>query len=114
MGTISCMQLQEQLSSKQLTMHRDATTKRGYHYYAVEYSNDDGETLTAGLRKVCDGKTETYVKSTKKILGGISQDCIDSIFNNTKCFMTDRSSTESKTNRLLETSKTDNKHLKTL
>ena len=95
MGTISRMQLQEQLSSNKLTMHRDATTKKGHHYYAVEYNNDDGQTLTAGLREVCDGKAETYVKSSHEMLGDISQDsdCTDSIFNNTKCFMTDRSST---------------------
>lgn len=54
MGTISRMQLQEQLSSNKLTMHRDATTKREHNYYAVEYSNDDGQTLIAGLREVCD------------------------------------------------------------
>ena len=74
MGTISRMQLQEQLSSNKLTMHRDATTKKGHHYYAVEYSNDDGQMLTAGLREVCDGKAETYVKRTHEILGDISQD----------------------------------------
>lgn len=74
MVTISRMQLQEQLSSNKLTMHRDATTKKGHHYYAVEYSNDDGQTLTAGLREVCNGKAETYVKSTHEILGDISQD----------------------------------------
>lgn len=74
MGTISRMQLQEQLSSNKLTMHRDATTKKGHHYYSVEYSNDDGQTLTAGLREVCDGKAETYVKSTHEMLVDISQD----------------------------------------
>lgn len=39
-------------------MHRDATTEKGCHFYAVQISI--GETvLTAGEREVSDGKVET-------------------------------------------------------
>lgn len=59
MGVWSRCHLNEELlNSSDITMHRDATTEKGCHFYAVQISI--GETvLTAGEREVSDGKVET-------------------------------------------------------
>eukprot|EP00105_Crassostrea_gigas_P041035 XP_019925183.1 PREDICTED: uncharacterized protein LOC105334137 [Crassostrea gigas] len=41
-------------------MHRDATTKKGHQFYAVQISTGE-KVLTAGVREVSDGKGETYI-----------------------------------------------------
>jgi len=106
LGSISRTQLESELcNSTALTMHRDATTKKGRHFYGVEYSNNNGQTYTAGIREVCDGKAETYLNTTNEILSDITPDT-QNLINNTTCFMTDRSSTEGKTNRLFDNQKT--------
>lgn len=46
-------------------MHRDATTKKGKHFYGVQFNTGE-KVLSAGVREVCDGKGETYVDVTKK------------------------------------------------
>lgn len=100
MGAICRQQLSAELTTaNNLTMHRDATTKKGRHFYGVEFSMLNGNTLTAGLRETVDGKAETYLKHTNEI----SKDICSStnILMNTKNFMTDRSATETKTNKLL-------------
>lgn len=74
-------------------MHRDATTKKGCHFYGVEYSNNNGQTYTAGSREVCNGKAETYLNTTNEILSDMTPDT-QKLINNATCFMTDRSSTE--------------------
>ena len=51
--SISRTQLESELcNSNALTMHRDATTKKGRHFYGVEFSNNNGQTYTAGIREV--------------------------------------------------------------
>ncbi|CAC5413834.1 unnamed protein product [Mytilus coruscus] len=88
-------------------MHRDATTKKGHHFYGLEFSAESGKTYTAGLKEVCDGKAETYVSCTNQILVDIAGTGYGEKIDNTKSFMTDRSSTESKTNRLLSEQKSN-------
>ncbi|KAK3084340.1 hypothetical protein FSP39_011838 [Pinctada imbricata] len=101
LGLVSRIQMEEVLEkTENLTMHRDATTKKGKHYYGVEFSTGE-ETLTAGIREVSDGKGETYASCTKEILSDISATNSSKILNNVSNFMTDRSSTEQKVNRIL-------------
>lgn len=83
----------ELCNSTALTMHRDATTKKGRHFYGVEYSNNNGQTCTADIIEVCDGKAETYLNTTNEILSDMTPDT-QKLINNATCFMTDRSSTE--------------------
>jgi hypothetical protein len=104
--SMSRTQLESELcNSTALTMHRDATTKKGHHFYGVEYSNNNGQTYTADIREVCDGKEETYLNTTNEIPSDMIPDTRN-LINNTTCFMTDRSSTEGKTNRLFDNRKT--------
>jgi len=91
--------------SNNLTMHRDATTKKGYHFYGVELSNGT-KTYTVGLREVADGKSDTYTAYTKEILkdlntstGSSEIDNGNNILSKVKKIMTDRSSTEEKVNK---------------
>ncbi|CAG2204886.1 unnamed protein product [Mytilus edulis] len=87
-----------------LTMHRDATTKSGRHFYAVELSNAN-TTYTLGLQELADGRAETYAKTTDDMISDINDVCTDNpnlnIMSKIKNFMTDRSATEEKTNRIL-------------
>ncbi|CAC5373445.1 unnamed protein product [Mytilus coruscus] len=87
-----------------LTMHRDATTKSGRHFYAVELSNAKS-TYTLGLQELADGRAETYAKSTNEMISDINDVCTANpdlnIMSKIKNFMTDRSATEEKTNRIL-------------
>lgn len=63
MGVLSRCHLNEELlNSNDITMHRDATTKKGHHFYAVQVSTGE-KVLTAGVREVSDGKGETYVNN---------------------------------------------------
>lgn len=48
-------------------MHRDATTKKGKHFYGVQFNTRE-KILSAGVREVCVGKGETYVDVTREIL----------------------------------------------
>lgn len=105
LGTISRKQINDELSNeKNITMHRDATTKKGRHFYGIEYATENGKTLTTGLREVSDGKSETYVSCVHEILKDVSGDSAP-ILKNTINFMTDRSITEVKTNRILTSEK---------
>ncbi|CAG2222385.1 unnamed protein product [Mytilus edulis] len=100
LGSVSRHHIEDEFKNdKNLTMHRDATTKKGRHIYGVGYSTESGKILTAGVREVSDGKAETYVKNTKEILNDISEST--NFLEKTSNFMTDRSATEIKTNRLL-------------
>ncbi|XP_062621623.1 uncharacterized protein LOC134283186 [Saccostrea cucullata] len=103
MGVLSRNHVKEELlNSKNITMHRDATTKKGKHFYGLQF-NTGNQFLTAGIREVPDGKGETYVNSTKEMLSDISEKESDkkSILESVSCFMTDRSSTEQKVNFIL-------------
>ena len=42
--TTACQLESELCNSTALTMHRDATTKKGRHFYGVEFSNNNGQT----------------------------------------------------------------------
>ncbi|CAG2200718.1 unnamed protein product [Mytilus edulis] len=59
-----------------LTMHRDATTKSGRHFYAVELSNAN-TTYTLGLQELADGRAETYAKTTDDMISDINDVCTD-------------------------------------
>ncbi|XP_061186880.1 uncharacterized protein LOC133195007 [Saccostrea echinata] len=103
MGVVSRNHMKEELlNSENITMHRDATTKKGKHFYALQF-NTGNKFLTGGIREVSDGKGETYVNSTKEMLYDISGKESDqkSILESVSCFMTDRSSTEQKVNCIL-------------
>ncbi|XP_056016543.1 uncharacterized protein LOC125672427 [Ostrea edulis] len=100
MGVLSRIHVNEEIKkSNKITMHRDATTKKGKHYYGVQINTGD-KLLTTGIRQVCDGKGETYVNTTKEILSDISSKDCDThmILDSISCFMTDRSATEQKVN----------------
>uniref|UniRef100_A0A8W8I345 Uncharacterized protein n=1 Tax=Magallana gigas TaxID=29159 RepID=A0A8W8I345_MAGGI len=64
-------------------MLRDATTKKGRHFYGVKFSTDS-DIFTAGLREVSDGKADTYVSTTTDILNEISDGHSSEILNNDK------------------------------
>ncbi|CAG2193393.1 unnamed protein product [Mytilus edulis] len=85
-------------------MHKDAPTKSGRHFYAVELSNEN-TTYTLGLQELADGHAETYAKTTDGMISDINDVCTDNpnlnIMSKIKNFMTDRSATEEKTNRIL-------------
>jgi hypothetical protein len=68
MGVVSRNHVREEVSkSVNTTMHRDATTKKGRHFYGVQFNTGD-KILTAGVRGVCDGKGDTYVRAVNEIL----------------------------------------------
>ncbi|CAC5424695.1 unnamed protein product [Mytilus coruscus] len=99
-GSICRQQLSAELSNAEnLTMHREATTKKGRHFYGIEFSTSSGNTLTAGLREIVNGKAETYVKHTNEISEDICS--YSNILMNPKKFMTGRSATEKNPNKLL-------------
>ncbi|XP_062597563.1 uncharacterized protein LOC134258988 [Saccostrea cucullata] len=103
MGVVARNQLNETLlTCTNTTMHRDATTKKGKHFYGVKFNTGE-KILTAGVREVCNGKSETYVNCTKEIINDLSSSKNDAsnILNSVYCFMTDRSATEQKVNDIL-------------
>jgi len=101
MGILSREQILENCTvSDNLTMYRDATTKKGRHFYGVELSNSKSS-YTTGLREVSDGRAETYVGTTKTILNDIQGNNTHHIMSKVKNFMTDRSATEEKANKIL-------------
>ncbi|XP_021339820.1 uncharacterized protein LOC110441045 [Mizuhopecten yessoensis] len=103
MGFIAREQLCEKLSASDcVTMHRDATTKKGKHFYGVQLSTKD-ETLTAGIREVVDGKAATYIDCTNQMCSDIDSHMeSESSMNYVTSYMTDRSATETKVNILLK------------
>ena len=48
------------------TMLRDATTKKGHHFYTTQIKTSD-KTLTIGVKEVSDGKAQTYVSCVNKL-----------------------------------------------
>ncbi|XP_053403190.1 uncharacterized protein LOC123534936 [Mercenaria mercenaria] len=106
LGVLAKKQVNEKLkSSDNLTVHRDATTKKGKHYYGMEISTET-ETLTAGIKEVHNGKAETYVSTIDEIMNDISF-CSDEnsdhyFYNNVRNCMTDRCATEGKVNNLMK------------
>jgi hypothetical protein len=105
-GYITRKQIVEELDiSNNLTMHIDATTKKGHHFYGVESSNGT-KIYTGGLRKVADGKSDTYTAYTKEILKDLNAssseiDNRNTVLSKVNKIMTDRSSTEEKVNKNL-------------
>lgn len=89
--------------SEALTLHRDATTKLGRHFYGLTVSNENKENFITGIKEVKDGKAQTYANCTLSVMNNISNisnnssKCVEKIQN----FMTDQSATENKANELL-------------
>ena len=48
-----------------ITLHRDGTTKKGRHYYGLEFSIKE-KTITAGVR---GGKADAYVDCGNEFIG---------------------------------------------
>ena len=72
-GVVSRQRVQEEISkSNNNAMHRDGTTKKGHHYYGVEFSTNG--TLIAELREVKDGKANTYVDCVDEVINDIRDD----------------------------------------
>jgi len=99
MGIISQLHIEEELKDKnKLTIHRDATTKQGHHYYGLKLSTDEKE-LTIGLKEISRGTAKKYIDATNKLLKPIQSEIpITAKISNS---ITDRSATEIKTNHLL-------------
>ena len=103
LGEVSRIQLKEEIKhSKNITMLRDGTTKKGRHFYGIEFCTDDNLTFTAGIREVQDGKGETYVDCVEEIVQDISKGDSADIMNKVQNFMTDRCATEQKVNNILK------------
>ena len=48
-------------NSKNVTLHRDATTKLGRHFYGVTVSNEKKKkNFTTEIKEIKDGKATTY------------------------------------------------------
>ena len=62
-------------------MLRDATTKKGHHFYTTQIKTSD-KTLTLGVKEVNDGKAQTYVSCVIEVVS-------------------DRSTTENKVNEII-------------
>ena len=108
LGLVSREHVKEEMSgTENITMHRDGTTKKGHHFYGVEFSKE-GKTITAGLREVKDGKATTYVDCINEVMQDISDD--GQILPKVKNFMTDRCATEQKVNNILSVQKTNKDH----
>ena len=108
LGLVTREHVKEEISgSENITMHRDGTTKKGHHFYGVEFSKE-GKTITAGLREVKDGKATTYVDCINEVMQDISDD--GQILPKVKNFMTDRCATEQKVNNILSVQKTNKDH----
>ena len=119
-GIVSKQHIADEVkNSDSLTVLRDATTKKGRHYYAVQLSNENKQIFTVGVKEVKDGKASTYVQCTKSVFSDIentnsvsNQNTENEILQKVTCFMTDRSATEGKVNKILseEISSADNIH----
>jgi hypothetical protein len=90
-------------------MLRDATTKKGHHFYTTQIKTSD-KTLTLGVKEVNDGKAQTYVSCVNEVVSDINIQnssthdhdyCTENFMNKIKNFMTDRSATESKVNEII-------------
>ncbi|CAC5402576.1 unnamed protein product [Mytilus coruscus] len=98
LGIIARNHIKEELASlTNITMQRDATTKKGRHVVGLELSTGD-KILTAGLREVENGMAITYVDFTKKIIKDFEDttETHDNILPKVLSFMTDRIVTEQK------------------
>jgi hypothetical protein len=51
-------------NSKNLTIHRDATTKLGRYFYGVTVSNEKKENFITGIKEIKDIKATTYADYT--------------------------------------------------
>ncbi|CAC5425353.1 unnamed protein product [Mytilus coruscus] len=99
-GILSELHLKETLSnSNNLTLLRDATTKRGRHYYGVKLCTDTQD-FTLGTKEISCGTAEQYTEAAVEMLDNISSP-ENPIVSKISNFMTDRSATEIKTNRLI-------------
>ena len=59
------------------TLHTDGTSKFGKHYGAYDVVTDQGQTLTAGIREVSSGDTETQLNVLLDILSEIEESLQD-------------------------------------
>jgi hypothetical protein len=91
-------------------MLRDATTKKGHHFYTTQIKTSD-KTLTLGVKEVSDGKAQTYVSCVNEVVSDINIQnssthdhdyCTKNFMSKIKKnFMTDRSATENKVNEIM-------------
>lgn len=90
-------------NSKNLTLHRDATTKLGRHFYGVTVSNEKKENFITGIKEIKDIKATTYADYTLSIMKNVSNMSTNSSnpLEKVSNFMTDRSATENKANNIL-------------
>jgi hypothetical protein len=86
-----------------LTLHRDATTKLGRHFYGVTVSNEKKENFITGIKESKDIKATTYADYTLSIMKNVSNMSTNSSnpLEKVSNFMTDRSATENKANNNL-------------
>ncbi|CAC5384608.1 unnamed protein product [Mytilus coruscus] len=93
-GLVAQQHLNEVLASPDnFTMQRDATTKKGHHYYASQLTTAEN-TFTVGVAEVIDGKATTYVSCVNETLTNICNP--GTVLNKVSSYMTDRSATEQK------------------
>ena len=105
LGLVARQQLTEEMNNiTDCTMLRDATTKKGHHFYTTQIKTSD-KTLTLGVKEVKDGKAQTYVSCVNEVVSDINIQnydyCTENFMNKIKNFMTDRSATESKENEII-------------
>jgi len=88
-------------NSQNFTLHRDATTKLGRHFYGVTVSNE--KNFITGIKEIKDGKATTYANCTSSIMNNVSNMSTHSSnpLEKVSNFMIDRSATENKANDVL-------------
>ena len=110
LGLVARQQLTEEMNNTtDCTMLRDATTKKGHHFYTTQIKTSD-KTLTLGVKEVSDGKAQTYVSCMNEVVSDINIQnsstydydyCTENCMNKIKQIMTDRSATENKVNEII-------------
>jgi hypothetical protein len=72
LGLVARQQLTEEMNNiTDCTMLRDATTKKGHHFYTTQIKTSD-KTLTLGVKEVSDGKAQTYVSGVNEVVSDIN------------------------------------------
>ena len=72
LGLVARQQLTEEMNNiTDCTMLRDATTKKGHHFYTTKIKTSD-KTLTLGVKEVSDGKEQTYVSCVNEVVSDIN------------------------------------------
>jgi hypothetical protein len=104
MGELARQHIAEEVNkADNVTLQRDATSKQGHHFYGMQLNSESGP-LTVGLREIPSGTAESYVTATMEVFKDVQDadpDINVDILSTVKNFMTDRSATETKVNRLV-------------